>query len=213
MEAWPLVTVMLCHCSPGILQVDLHHQGRVPPQLLNYFFPYSFFTSPFLAFCIRWQTFTKQMCPIIIHLVRQDILMALNYEGPQGLFRWPLIQCWRWSPNASWRIKFITREMTHTCCISYDAINDSGCLMPSHFLNIFCNPPSFSGSPSTSNHMTSAGQQESLLVNASRTSSSCTGAMTAELSMVALESIINTASSAPFTVRLSPVSCHESWFW
>lgn len=50
-----------------------------------------------------------------------------------------------------------------------------------------------------------------MLATARRVSSSCTGAMTSEMSLATIEAIINTSSDAPFTVQYTPVSCHESW--
>lgn len=57
-----------------------------------------------------------------------------------------------------------------------------------------------------------------MLATANKTSSSCTGAMTSELSLASLEAVINRSGKIQFPVRFRPVSCHDTWgpksmFW
>lgn len=50
-----------------------------------------------------------------------------------------------------------------------------------------------------------------MLATARTSSSSCTGAMTSELSMGSIEAIINQNEAFPVSVHISPISCHEHW--
>ena len=55
--------------------------------------------------------------------------------------------------------------------------------------------------------------KESMLLTARRSSSSCTGAFTAEMSWTAMEKTINRSGFLRRPVRILPVSCHVSWIY
>ena len=49
-----------------------------------------------------------------------------------------------------------------------------------------------------------------MLVRARRTSSSCTGAFTAEMALAAVERTVNCSGKLNKTVSMKPISCHDS---
>ena len=53
--------------------------------------------------------------------------------------------------------------------------------------------------------------QESLLVKVRRTSSSCSGAFTAEMALASLEKAVNSSKILKSQVCFKPISCHDPW--
>jgi hypothetical protein len=53
--------------------------------------------------------------------------------------------------------------------------------------------------------------QDSLLRTTTRTSSTCTGAYTSEMSLAVIQKTINESKALSFNVCFRPVSAHETW--